>query len=771
MRLQASPTPAPVTVPHRVGKPISPTQRRQLARAVADLRRTIFSIDADNHHAGVISAGELDDRLDAGVCVVVRVRAGLLAVDFDHTPVEAVDGFVVELEAAGLEPVVIASGGEGRRHVWVRTNDPAWAARARQLGGDVRRSIRPPGVPHRCGVPARLLNVSATEALRRLRRPRGHTTPASEPVARLAVSLGWAGVRLPLPDGSQFVSASEAVRAAACRFHGRGGLPGDLVRAMDDATWGPWMSRLAKHGRERSISWLVHYVWPTDPAPTVDWCDEPAIEAAVAAAYARAASQATVTWATLRVLDELIARARHHSTLTVGLSVRQAAEQAGVAKQTAQDALRRLVDAGVIVRVMLGRGGRGGTLTASEWRILGDDTTGSRTLRTPPGRAHGFPPAPAPLPTHDVISGAGLGHSTLQIYSRVLNSGGQSIIADLLATHRHPSSQASFVSRRRRNLMRHLRRLARCGLVRIDGDQITAVADPDLDTAARCRDPHSAWQVVGRIERHLARHQRERDAYLDHRHATAHREWTKPVPTNPQPAVRSQTIPGQSLRSPRPVTGTRTPQAPYPSERTTHVPRRRHTLRHQRAGRAAAHDRHPLHPTPTTHRHRSHSGPDPPRPQRRRTPAPTRPAHPTRARRRRRRMDPHRTSTPRPRHRHPWQGLQLSQPAVTSRHRAVTTRQRPDSAEFRYGLANSREVTASAPAKRTDLERCACGQLLDPAVWHDEDRLGQPLCESCCATCGRGQTKQFCILPFRLGARAGDPVAGALPGHRPESGV
>lgn len=612
MPLQASPTPAPVTVPHLVGKPISPTQRRQLARAVADLRRTVITITADNDKDGVIGRDELDDRLDADACVVVTVRSGLLAVDFDHTPVETIDGFVAELEAAGLEPVVLASGGEGRRHVWVRTDDSAWAARAKRIGGDARRSIRPPGVRHRTGVQSQLLNVSATEALRRLRR-RGHADPAPAPVQRSTVALNTAGVVVPLPNESQFASSSEAVRAAACRFHGRGALPGDLVRVMDNAEWSPWMARLAKNGRERSLRWLVRYVWPTEAAPTVDVCDEPVIEAAVAAAYARATSEITVTWATLRVLDVLIARARHHSTLTVGLSVRQAAEQAGVSKRTTEQALRRLCEAGIIVRVTLGRGGRGGTLTASEWRILGDDTTESRTLRTPPEADHGFPPAPAPLPTHDVISGAGLGHRTLQIYSWVLNSGGQTTFTDLLATHRYPSGQASSVARRRRNLVRHLQKLIDCGLIRIDGDVVTAVTDPDLDTAARCRDEHSAWQVVGRIHRHHARHQRERDAYIDHRHDTAHREWTKRTRfTNPAATVRSQPIQGRSLPSPRPVTGTRRRRVPNPSERTTHVPRRQHPLRHRHSDRAAAHDRHPLHTPSATHRHRSHSGADPP---------------------------------------------------------------------------------------------------------------------------------------------------------------
>lgn len=630
MPLQASPSPAPVTVPHCVGNTISPTQRRQLARAVADLRRTVISINADNDKDGVIPSSELDDRLDAGVCVVVMVRSGLLAVDFDHTPVEAVDGFVAELEAAGLEPVVIASGGEGRRHVWVRTNDPAWTARARQLGGDVRRSIRPPGVRHRTGVPSRLLNVSATEALRRLRRPRGRTDPAPAPAHRPIVALGTTGVRLPLPDATQFASASEAVRAAACRFHGRGALPGDLVRAMDDTEWGPWMARLAKNGRERSIRWLVRHVWPSEPARSVDVCDEPVIEAAVAAAYARATSEIVgrPAPATMRVLDVLIARARQHSTLTVGLSVRQAAEQAGVAKQTAQDALSCLVTAGVIVRVTLGRGGRGGTLTASEWRILGDDTTESRTLRTPPGRAHGFPPAPAPLPTHDVISGAGLGHSTLQTYSWILNSGGQTTTTDLLATHRHPSGQGPSLKRRRRNLARHLQKLADCALIQIDGDDITPVADPDLEAAARCRDQQSAWQVIGRIARHQARHDRERQSYIDHRHTTAHREWTgqqrRTLATSTAERRTDQEVDGVTVhrssgwgqlpRPPQPVTWTRTRRVLHPPDRNHRAPRRRHTLRHQRADRTAAHDRHPLYRTASSYRHRSRSGPDPPGP-------------------------------------------------------------------------------------------------------------------------------------------------------------
>ena len=495
---------------------------------IADLATVVLAPDEPilviqpSNRAFQRKAGRVRELILAGDCVAVRVRPGLLAVDFDDPDPTSADQLTAELVGAGLDPVVLASGQEGRRHVWVRTDDLKWSDRARQLAGDVRRVIRVPGIVHRSGKPSDLLNGTALEAIERLRPTTlqpgvvSHwqvcSTAHRQPLPEAS------GVRLPLPDPSNYMSASEAVRAAACRYANHGAGPSDLIATMDRCMWSPWLARCSTNGRPRSLNWVRDYVWPDRQNVGHQVESHADLEAVLAQAYARAVDRIVgrPQPSALRVLEVLVARARLHQSLVVGLSVRQAAEEAGVSMATATKALSRLREVGAVSRVTVGRGGHGQILDASERRHLSDDEAESRTLRTPPDTPPPLPPAPNALPRSDVLSGAGLGQPTLHVYSQIFNRG-VTTITDLLAASGQPPAQTRFRSRRSRNLLRQLECLEGAGLIQCAGETVIAVHSPDLERAAAQRDQHSAWAVTGRVERHQVRHARQRDSYLEQR--------------------------------------------------------------------------------------------------------------------------------------------------------------------------------------------------------------------------------------------------------------
>lgn len=156
--------------------PHDPADRALLARAVSAAGRGLL-IRADNAGAGWRPVSQLvaDD-----VCFAVQVDAAVLAVDCDQ-PGTAADRSLDQLQAAlvrlGADPVVVASGRPGHRHLFVRLDDDPPAREAldewlRRCGLDVRHAIRPPLTAHRSGAPTRLLtHASASEAAKALTGP------------------------------------------------------------------------------------------------------------------------------------------------------------------------------------------------------------------------------------------------------------------------------------------------------------------------------------------------------------------------------------------------------------------------------------------------------------------------------------------------------------------------------------------------------------------------------------------------------------------------
>jgi hypothetical protein len=139
-----------------------PDYRPGFAFAIADPRYEAKLIAADNSLAGTAT---LPDALASGGTVAVRPRAEVLALDLDDPAyLSTLDEISDCLLATGITPVVVASGGQGRRHLFAEVPDPVLRERlkeqAREAGIDARANthIRPPLMPHRAGHPVELIS-------------------------------------------------------------------------------------------------------------------------------------------------------------------------------------------------------------------------------------------------------------------------------------------------------------------------------------------------------------------------------------------------------------------------------------------------------------------------------------------------------------------------------------------------------------------------------------------------------------------------------------
>jgi hypothetical protein len=141
----------------------------QLARAIVRPGGNALLIDRDNRRIRWMPIAEAVALLAA---FAVEVADDILAVDFDYLDGERLAALLAnDLAALGVPSVLVASGGPGRAHLFARIADLAlldvFKARAKELGGDVRRTIRPPLAPHRLGLRPRLISpVDPSEALR-----------------------------------------------------------------------------------------------------------------------------------------------------------------------------------------------------------------------------------------------------------------------------------------------------------------------------------------------------------------------------------------------------------------------------------------------------------------------------------------------------------------------------------------------------------------------------------------------------------------------------
>jgi hypothetical protein len=149
---------------------ITDTNRLELvarfARYVAKQGTKAFLIGENNRNLGWIP---FDEALESGQAFAVKVDDDVLALDADDPEQSELleHEFLPYLCECNLHPVLVASGRPSHRHLFVRVMNPdarrQITEKARELGIDCRKVIRPPLAPHRLGYEVGLIYPSSLE--------------------------------------------------------------------------------------------------------------------------------------------------------------------------------------------------------------------------------------------------------------------------------------------------------------------------------------------------------------------------------------------------------------------------------------------------------------------------------------------------------------------------------------------------------------------------------------------------------------------------------
>jgi hypothetical protein len=471
----------------------SPSLAEAFAFAIAKPGARAFLIDDNNRLLRWMS---LSEAARSGRAFAVEVDKPVLALDAD----EADTGHYIESELApymadsGFRPVVMASGGEGRRHLFVRVEDPKprlrLAEHARERGIDVRRVIRPPFAPHRNGLPVVLVYPSsAEEALHSLRSNRVRRLPPSlfdlmRRGGRTGRDKSDSGLlwRIELVAVNAGISAPWLFKALLDRKN-----PGGRKLQKISLERGEAAAReFFEHDFERARRWVANH-------PKID--DRSAVEAELAKVRG-ALEQAQWTGIGGGTRHEVFLAhlqiARRRGSLTYYASVRELGERAGVAAISASRAnsdLERDSWIRLVADAALGM--------PQQWSIVPrpDDTT--VTFRSHGGRESVCNDDVAP-PGHDAFRWRSLGKAKRLIYR----------LLDL----QHGRSAKDIAAMRKvhvRTAQRHLCALARYRLAQCGYDGLwRRLPDVDLEEVAK------KLGSFGKGDAERTLHRRERESFL-----------------------------------------------------------------------------------------------------------------------------------------------------------------------------------------------------------------------------------------------------------------
>jgi hypothetical protein len=474
----------------------------RLALATAVATGTARLLATDNTAGPTLP---IADAVTTGGAFFVTPHPRLLVVDADPTDrphraadvAAALDLLLEAADRAGVPALAVESGRPGHRHAYLVTGTgTARAALERwceRSGLDVRtRGIRPPGTPHRTlPTTAWCDHLTVDHALATLTSP-----PDPAATARLAADL----CPLTLParvmtavrkghTAAGYATPSHARMALAVAVRARGGSPGLLRAILEDRTsplGATYRSRPEQwRAAERARLWDKAGTWIT----TSDLVDHRDVIDQVAAAAASAAWPGKGGASDLAVLEELLRVAARVGTSTPAAALGDLAVGAGVSRDTARAAVRRLHRAGWV------RIAAPATPTCATTYQLTVPTgthtpTGPHTAQIPPRDTVGDL-------GHDAARWAALGKST----TRVLRHLGTTpvTVADL----------ATQVSMSAASVRHHLRKLAAHQLAARTGTGWVRQVPVDLvQVAHRCG-------VAGA----RARQARELAAYRDLRRA------------------------------------------------------------------------------------------------------------------------------------------------------------------------------------------------------------------------------------------------------------
>lgn len=325
----------------------------KLAKLVAD----------ENHLATIINAANmfvrrcsLESAVRSGKAFFVRVREGVLAVDFDKdNAVAEANRLYWWCRMLGLPALLIRSGQQGRRHVFCWPKDNIQRAQlakaANDDGGDVRVAIRPPLAPHRWhaeGFTPEILH-GLDVVLDFARTGAMPDKPWGNAVIETAIKGGRLGSR----SQSIYSVALAAVNAGWSVEQ-----TAELLGASGLAVAADYAARSNDHGTAKTEKWFTDHVWSGAEKQVRD---HPAIRLEPDPALGPLSAQVEqLAWigrsgaSERAVYIAMIGKATEVGSLEFNCSQRDLMERSGLcARKTVQRALQRLASPGLIERITL----------------------------------------------------------------------------------------------------------------------------------------------------------------------------------------------------------------------------------------------------------------------------------------------------------------------------------------------------------------------------------------------------------------------------------
>ncbi|WP_156993964.1 hypothetical protein [Pseudonocardia acaciae] len=436
-----------------------------LALAVVRAGGNALLISPDNTSDGFVS---IRDAVESGRAFTVEVKRGLIALDLDSPELVELGERARKLcEDSGLSTLTVASGQDGRRHLFVWAGSQVEAVtdhlRAEGFPGVAfRKSIRPPLAPHRLGLePALIRPESVVEALEVLGPP-DRFRNLSDADIRL-IEEGDTEGRF---DGNR----SAMALSIAARMRLSGGSLDEFRAAMLNRDNAGGAKAHELQDQRRDVDAFLVRTWDK-AANAATFAPEPVgdvVGSVVAAVHA--ASWSGRSGLTDRaVMLALCSLAVEHGTREPTFGVRRITEVAQLGSdQTTRKALARLVAAGCLARI------ENGPRQADGYRFRrGSETTALATV--PPGIEVTDAVIPDPWVWHPAFrAGSGLGKSAGLVWSALRRHGPQTVPSLVEMTHRGKTTVKDAV-----------KRLAAFGLAEKTEEGWRAIGDEtDLDRIA-----------------------------------------------------------------------------------------------------------------------------------------------------------------------------------------------------------------------------------------------------------------------------------------------
>jgi hypothetical protein len=368
----------------------------RFALAIAKHGTDALLIDSNNKPMKRVAIAEA---VRLGGCFAVTVDDEVLALDADEETAAAnLERHITPiLTNLRIEPVLVASGGIARRHLFARvadSNDRQFIATlAQKLRCDVRSVIRPPLSPHRSGLVATLIRPrSVDQALRLLSKRETERTRSDRPSGRISARMFEL-----LRDGDKtgaYRSRSEVVQAVALAAVNAGLSPewlskvltnphnrsGEKVREIAREKGNQSAQRYVEHAYEKARSYALRNPPVGTRAEALGLIKDIEREFdAPGNQYLFAGKRGPSLRA---VLQALIGIAKHCGRIEFEASYREICEHAGIrSRRVVHRSLKRLACLHVIdiTRAPI-RGSKQGRYLLRSFRYHSDHTGGVRRM-------------------------------------------------------------------------------------------------------------------------------------------------------------------------------------------------------------------------------------------------------------------------------------------------------------------------------------------------------------------------------------------------------